>query len=117
MKEYTVEKVVKLEERLNNTNEIDPEMDKELLSKAIICLSVGGTALTTMGSGITDPALLPIVVSSAITIYGFSKAKNILSNMCKSHKLRKQLERIYEQMGSEFKQQVEDEISNRAISR
>ena len=119
MKEYTVEKVVKLEERKNNfIQKYDERKDEELIMPALLCFAIGGSALTTALSGeVLIDSNLPLIISSAITALSATKVVNILSNLNKSTRMYNRLEKIYETMGPEFKKEVMAQLENHSVKK
>ena len=119
MKEYTVEKVVKLEERLRDSSQSKfREENEKALFPSMLCFGVGATVFA---SALGEPSLasstLPIIMSSAIATLGAAKTVKILSNMDKSERIHKKLDNIYATMGPEFREAVQAELKNPSISR
>ena len=119
MKEYSVEKVVKLEEKAKKfDNPNIREENETALFPAMLCFGVGATVFAT---AIGEPSLassnLPLILSSAVATLGAAKTVKILGSMDKSDRIHRKLESIYETMGPEFRQSVQEELESRNVAR
>ena len=113
MKKYTVNQVVKLVDRSRKFNLANE--DDTLLLPAMVCFCVGGSIFTTtltQGSALGVQAeTIFVVVSSAIAALGATKTAKILFNDKISANFSKKITKIYEEMGYDFKKEVEKEYN------
>ena len=108
MKKYTVQKVMKMEDKLHNMSASDLE---DFLLPSMISFVVGGsittTALTQAGA-LTPTSTAVVVISAAIAALGATKAARILMNDELSDNLLKKISQIYESMGEDFEKEVKN---------
>ena len=118
MKKYTVEQVIKKEDRLRkfaSSNNIFN--DEDFIFPALLTFGVGGSALTTVlgtGASLAQVAVNPVaIISAAIAAIGASSTARILLSETISDKLYNRISAIYEEMGEDFKHEVNEERKKR----
>ena len=108
MKRYTVKQVIKMEERQLKLHKIDNTGEAEFYFMPL-------ALLTTMGAsyllGASESAqLIPLILGSASTIFGVGSLAHLFSAGFRSDLLYDKLNKIYDVMGEDFKNQVEEEM-------
>ena len=115
MRSYTVQQVVKLEDRFGKQlvrDEKRRENDDDMIFPALLCFAIGGSGITTaLASG--QLSAVPLVLSGACLTYGAAKVISILNNVGKSKRILKKLDKIYESLSAEVKKDIEEELKNR----
>lgn len=110
MKRYTVKEVIKMEDRMRYLNEIEhSRLDEEFLMPLAILGSLGLVFLSPAANS-QGSQLIPLILGSATTLFGFGTLAHFVSAGMRSDKLYDKIEKIYEVMGDDFKQKVEEEI-------
>lgn len=111
MKKYNVKDVIKMEDKMRYFAILDSERLDEEYSFPLMLVGSLGLASTMMPSILeaqTNPLLL-IILGSMATLYGYgSMAYYCLAGNI-ADKLYEKIEKIYDTMGDDFKQKVNEE--------
>ena len=113
MKKYNVKDVIKMEDKMRYFAILDSERLDEEYSFPLLLLGSIGLATAMMPSvlevreGVNE--LIPIILGAMTTLYGYgSMAYYCLAGNI-ADKLYEKIEKIYDTMGDDFKQKVNEE--------
>lgn len=109
MKRYTVKQVIKMEDKMRWLNEIDSKRVGEDYFMPLVLLGSIGLVYLSPTNYSQGAQLIPIVLGSAATLFGYGSLAHFFSAGNRSDKLYDKIEKIYDVMGADFKQKVEEE--------
>jgi len=111
MKKYTVKDVIKMEDKMKYFANLSSDRLDDEYSFPLMLLGSIGLATTMMPSILETQAnpLIPIIIGSMATLYGYGSFAYYSSADMISTKLYHKIEKIYDIMGDDFKQKVEEE--------
>lgn len=107
MKRYTVKQVIKMEERQEQLYQVDRNGDAEFYFMPLMLLTSIG-ACYIMGAA-ESAQIVPLIIGSATTIFGAGSLAHLFSAGLRSDLLYDKINKIYDVMGDDFKNMVEQE--------
>lgn len=117
MKSYTVKKIMKLDQKYEELNDFQ---NKELDDFCVLPL----TLLTCIGIGIGSTTITgeiasvaPLIMGSAMVLLGAAGLVNIFTMDFQKNKIWQKIEKSFDVMGEDFKQQVYAEMRKQKLGR